>query len=195
MSNADPAWGCDMRCLIQMFDDKGAAQLSGDSRFKDHIGWLTLKGWSFGNASDVSPGASSRSSLSDKEIQLVLRTEDPVVSTLSDAVGGTNWSKGTLDCFKDGEDQTWYLRLTLQDPVMTSLDLGTKPEPGRGSAWPRWPSVHPRSTTATRRARSLTSCRAALSGIPTRRSVESTIRIMLFPDCQNKWCPARAGAA
>ena len=121
-----------MRCLIQMFDDKGAAQLSGDSRFKDHIGWLTVKGWSLGDASDVSPGASSRSSLSDKEIQLILRTEDPVVSTLSDAVGSTNWSKGTLDCFKDGEDQTWYLRLTLQDPVMTSLDLGTKPEPGRG---------------------------------------------------------------
>ena len=42
-----------MRCLIQMFDDKGAAQLSEDSRFKDHIGWLTLKGWSLGDASDV----------------------------------------------------------------------------------------------------------------------------------------------
>jgi type VI protein secretion system component Hcp len=122
-----------MQCLIQVFDDKGAAQLRGDSRLKDHIGWLTLRGWSFGETSEASPsGSSSRPSASDREIQLVLRTEDPAMSTLPDAVGSAQGSKATLDCFKDGEDQAWYLRLTLQDPVITSLDMGTRPEPGRG---------------------------------------------------------------
>jgi hypothetical protein len=122
-----------MQCLIQIFDDKGAAQLRGDSKFKDHIGWLSLKGWSFGAQKDATySGTSSGSLPSDKEIHLMVRTEDPIVSTLSDAVGSARWSKGTLDCFKDGEDQTWYLRLTLQEPVVTSVELGTRPEPGTG---------------------------------------------------------------
>jgi hypothetical protein len=122
-----------MRCLIQVFDSNGAAQLSGDSKFKDHIGWLSLKGWSFGAANDVPySGTSSNTLPSNKEIQLFLRTEDPAMSTLADAVGSARWSKGTLDCFKDGEDQTWYLRLTLQEPVVTSVDMGARPEPGTG---------------------------------------------------------------
>ena len=99
-----------MQCLIQAFDDKGAAQLRGDSRVKDHIGWLALKGWSFGRTkSDYSSGTSSNTLPSDKEIHLALHTEDPVISTLTARLGSKRWSKATLDCFKDGEDQSWYL--------------------------------------------------------------------------------------
>jgi hypothetical protein len=122
-----------MQCFIQVFDDKGAAQLRGDSKFKDHIGWLFLKGWSLGDGSNApSTGTSGRSAPSQKEIHLILRTEDPVISTLTDATGHMDWSKATLDCFKDGEDQTWYLRLTLQEPAVTSVDVGASREPGMG---------------------------------------------------------------
>jgi hypothetical protein len=122
-----------MQCLFQVFDNTGAAQLTGDSKLKDHIGWLSLKGWSLGaGKGDYSSGTSSSSLPSDKEIHLILRAEDPVIGTLSNAVGSARWSKATLDCFKDEEDQTWYLRLTLQEPVLTKVDLGARPEPGTG---------------------------------------------------------------
>ena len=45
--------------------------------------------------------------------------------TLSGAVNGQfnaeNWSKATLDCFTDGDDQSWSLRMTLQEPTVTGI--------------------------------------------------------------------------
>jgi type VI protein secretion system component Hcp len=112
-----------MQCFFQLFDDKGAAQLEGSSKFKDHIDWLPLLAW---NAPTTGASDASTSLLGGKGVHIVLLsdTDAPAARTLAKAAAdGRRWSKGTLDCLKDGEDPAWYLRLTLQGSILVTSFL------------------------------------------------------------------------
>jgi type VI protein secretion system component Hcp len=120
----DLPWECDMQCLMQVFDSDGKPRLNGGSRFKYHINWLALSGWSNGaSSSNYSASASRTPQL--QEIRFVLRADHPIVPVLFDAAKGNydsaSWSKATLDCFKDGDDFAWTIRITFQDPAITSI--------------------------------------------------------------------------
>jgi hypothetical protein len=114
-----------MRCLMQVFDSNGNPQLHDGSKFKDHIDWLLLLG--LNNGADVSPSYNAGSSRTppSRDIQFVLRADDPVMATLYNVAGGQytadSWSKATLDCFTDGDDQSWSLRMTFQAPTVTGI--------------------------------------------------------------------------
>ncbi len=120
-----------MQCFLQVFDRNGKPRLKGRSRFKDHIDWLPLLAWSSGASSS---GASSNSGANrdgnprPKEIRFAVYGDDPIAPILMNAAAGradtSDWAKATLDCFKDSDDQSWYLRMTLLQPVVTSCQIG-----------------------------------------------------------------------
>jgi type VI protein secretion system component Hcp len=111
-----------MQCFLQLFDHNGSGQIKGSSKFKDHIGWLPLLAWDRGDQGPLSSTTSAIGASALRSIHILLRSDDPAVTTLANMdADGTQLSKGTLDCFKDGEDPAWYLRLTLQDPISVTL--------------------------------------------------------------------------
>ena len=116
-----------MRCLMQVFDDGGRPRLDGGSRFKDHIGWLPLMQLSMDSGAPTGPGSDAATNPKLQNIRFVVRSDTRAAVQLQNALTSTvDWSKATLDCFKDGDDQAWYLRLTLQGPSIASLQAADR---------------------------------------------------------------------
>jgi hypothetical protein len=119
-----------MQFFLQVFDAYGAAQLNGDSNFKDHIGWLTLQGWD--RRPDLTPdrsqelGRDRSQHQAYKELGFSLLVS-PITTTLqsasADPTSTSGWSKATLDCFDD--DGKWFLRVTITDPRISSVQIGS----------------------------------------------------------------------
>ena len=124
-----------MQCLMQVFDGNGRPQLHGGSNLKDHIDWLPLLGLirETGQTENFGTNTGSSRTQPAKDIRLVLRADNPVMATLNGTLAGQNgfnsWSKATLDCFTGEDDQSWSLRMTLQDPVVAEIrSLGGQPD-------------------------------------------------------------------
>ena len=115
-----------MQCMMQVFDSDGKPQLHGGGKLKDHIDWLPLLGLTppdTGESENYRTSAASPMP-SAQTIRIVFRADNPALATLSGSTDQSNvnrWSKATLDCFTDGDDQSWSLRMTFQDPVVTGL--------------------------------------------------------------------------
>jgi hypothetical protein len=116
-----------MQCMMQVFDNDGKPQLRGGSKLKDHIDWLLLLGLTTDTGQSQSYGTSSGASRTPpvQDIKIVVRADDPVMATFYGAASGqsnvNSWSKATLDCFTDGDDQSWSLRMTLKEPAVTGV--------------------------------------------------------------------------
>jgi type VI protein secretion system component Hcp len=111
---------------MQVFDSSGRPRLDGGSSFKDHIGWLPLLALSMGGGAPPGPGSPAATNPKLKDINFMVRSDNRASPQLQNALTNTaDWSKATLDLFKDGDDQAWYLRLTLQQPSVASLQLSS----------------------------------------------------------------------
>jgi hypothetical protein len=116
-----------MQCMMQVFDSDGTPQLRGGGKLKDHIDWLPLLGLTppdTGQSENYRTSAGASRMPSDQNIRIVFRADNPAIATLGAATDQSNvhrWSKATLDWFTDGDDQSWSLRMTLQDPVVTAV--------------------------------------------------------------------------
>jgi hypothetical protein len=107
---------------MQVFDGNGRPRLDGDSRFKDHIGWLPLMRLSMDSGAPTGPGSNAATNPKLRNIRFFVRSDTRAAVQLQNALtSAVDWSKATLDIFKDGDDQAWYLRLTLQGPSIASL--------------------------------------------------------------------------
>jgi type VI protein secretion system component Hcp len=111
-----------MRCLLQTFDDAGRPRLDGGSNFKDHIGWLPVMALSLDGRAPTGPGANGASNPQFRDIRFVIRVDTRAAPQLQNALTYADWAKAVLDCFKDGDNQAWYLRLTLPEPGLASLE-------------------------------------------------------------------------
>jgi hypothetical protein len=115
-----------MQCLLQVFDSSGQPRLNAGSRFRDHVAWLPLLTWSFGESS-ASTGSVSDARL--REIQATVPFDDPSLPTLQKAASGDlstdDWSRLVIDCFKD--DGSWYMRTTFQNPLLASFQMSNPP--------------------------------------------------------------------
>ena len=115
-----------MRCLMQVFDSSGRPRLDGGSSFKDHIGWLPLLALSMSGGAPPGPGSLTATNPKLKDINFMVRSDNRASVQLQNALTNmADWSKATLDFFRDGDDQAWYLRLTLQQPSVASLQLSS----------------------------------------------------------------------
>ena len=117
-----------MRTFIQVYDNSGQAQLKGGSNFKGHVDWLELEGWSVVGGSSAANSAGRPPQF--HSAQLYVRADNPIVSLISDVVAGSaytgDWSKATLDAFKDAQDPAWSTRVTFLNPLFTALSpIGT----------------------------------------------------------------------
>jgi len=114
-----------MQCLIQVFDSDGNAQLRGASNFKEHIDWLPMLGWSPSWGRQPT-GSGQRPNLSMVgDIVFTIRGDNAALPTLKNAVSGNysaaTWSRAIIDCFSKGDEPTWTLRVTLQEPIVNGM--------------------------------------------------------------------------
>jgi len=113
-----------MPTFIQVFDNAGEAQLSGGSNFRGHIDWIELAGWNAESGSGSTSDAGRTPQI--QTIQLYVRADDPILPVISNVVTGGaytgDWSKATLDAFKDAQDASWYMRITFQNPLFTAIN-------------------------------------------------------------------------
>jgi hypothetical protein len=113
--------------MMQVFNSDGKAQLRGGGKLKDHIDWLPLLGLTTETGQSKSYGTNPSVSRTPpvQDLKIVLRADNPAMPTLNaaftDQSNVNSWSKATLDCFTDGDDQSWSLRMTLQEPVVTGV--------------------------------------------------------------------------
>jgi hypothetical protein len=112
-----------MQCFMQIFGRQGKPQLNGGSTFKDHVDWLLLLGWQPGATDRVQSNAARADDQRFRDIRLTLRADNPVLGQLQQARDGlaADWSKGTIDCFTEGDNPIWSMRLTLQEPVVSNI--------------------------------------------------------------------------
>ena len=116
-----------MQCLMQVFDSDGKPQLRGGSNLKDHIDWLPLVGLTPDTGQSQNYGTDSGASRTSpaQDVKIVVRAGNPAMATLYGAASGqsnvNSWSKATLDCFTDGDDQSWSLRMNLGEPAVTGV--------------------------------------------------------------------------
>ena len=116
-----------MQCMMQVFDSGGKAQLHGGSKLKDHIDWLPLVALTPDTGQSPNYGVDSGTSRMPpaQDIKIVVRADNPAMATFSGAATGqsymSSWAKATLDCFTDGDDQKWSLRITLSEPTVTEV--------------------------------------------------------------------------
>ena len=100
-----------MGSLIQVYNSDGKPRLAGGSKFKDHIDWLELNGWTLDASKTLT-----------KALRFTIPASSPITATLFRmAASGSapDWDKATLDGFSD-DSGSWSLRITLTGPVVTS---------------------------------------------------------------------------
>ena len=120
-----------MQCFMQIFGRGGKPQLNGGSKFKDHVDWLLLLGWQPGATDRVRTTSGSADDQRYSDIRLTLRADSPALGQLQQARDGVtaDWSKGTIDCFTEGDNPVWSMRLTLQEPIVSNIrPLGGLPD-------------------------------------------------------------------
>ena len=121
-----------MQCFIQVFDTDGNPQLRGGSNFKEHIDWLPMLAWNPSWSRSSANGSQWPRLSTVGSMLFTVRGDNPVVPTLQNVAAGQyladDWSKAMIDCFSKGNDPTWTLRVTLQEPVVN----GISPNPNVG---------------------------------------------------------------
>jgi hypothetical protein len=118
-----------MQCFMQIFSSDGKPQLNGGGKFKDHVDWLLLLGWS--PSMGGRPSSSSIGLSQIRDIQLTLRADNPVMGRFQRVRDGDSpdWSRGVIDCFTEGDNPIWSMRLTLRKPFVSDIrSLGGQPD-------------------------------------------------------------------
>ena len=113
------------------------------------------------------------------------------MATLYGAASGqsnvNSWSKAMLDCFTDGDDQSWSLRMNLGEPAVTGVqslggqigNAATLLEVGLNFTKSSIDYRDPDTKVGT-------SCRAGRSGTRSSRSASPSIRTIRSRDCRTR---------
>jgi hypothetical protein len=115
-----------MPCFFQEFDKEGKPLLSGDSQFKDHVGWVVVTSWH-----SERPGSDG---LRNSVTMTLAADEQALPSLFRDAATGRTPRAVTakLECIRQvpDSDKSEIVTLAFEDPQFSQVALASTALPG-----------------------------------------------------------------